>query len=176
MGYLGLLLCNGYKPPPPKPTEALEPSGHELPSSGQRRKVCWLTRGTTLMHLGVWKVFVFWLGRCLWVGILEVALVCICWKEKQVLLQGIRGCRKITNHILDTIDIYTLISLQTPAVYFLLPSLQLLEPGFFGLCLHVLGKFLFTCFAGSLQHIGREGHTMTGLWNSCATLHPTLRT
>ena len=84
-------------------------------------------------------------------------------KEKQVLLQGIRGCRKISNHILDTIDSCSLTTLQTLTVYFLFPSLQLLEPGFFGLCLHVLGKFLFTCFAGSLQHIGREGHTITGL-------------
>jgi len=32
MGYLGLLLCNGYKPPPPKPTEALEVPDMSFPA------------------------------------------------------------------------------------------------------------------------------------------------
>lgn len=38
--------------------------------------------------------FSIWLGRCLWVGILEAALVCICWRKNRFYFKASEGVGK----------------------------------------------------------------------------------
>ena len=69
------------KPPPPKPIEALEVPDMSFPAPAKGERFADWQGARHLCTLACPK-FSIWLGRCLWVGILEAALVCICWRKK----------------------------------------------------------------------------------------------